>query len=258
MLNRSELAFVKSLHRKKLRQEHGLFLAEGRKVVGELLASSLVMRTVYATERFETEHPELRRQVPHAAWKTVTARDFAQLSSLENPQEVLAVAEIPSPAFDPAAVERRLVLVLDDVSDPGNLGTLLRVADWFGVDAVVCSPQTVDAYNPKVVQAAMGSLFRLQPVYQELEKLFERNAATARLPVYGTVLDGEDLYAASLGKEGYILMGKEASGIHPALLPYVTRRLTIPAAVKEGAAPESLNVAVAAAVVCSEFRRRKS
>jgi TrmH family RNA methyltransferase len=258
MLNRSELAFLKSLHRKKRRQETGLFLAEGRKVVGELLSSPLVTRTVYATARFEAEHPELRRKAAGGEWKTITARDFTQLTSMENPQEVLAVAEIPAPAFDPAAEHGGLILVLDDVSDPGNLGTLLRVADWFGIDAVICSPQTVDAYNPKVVQAAMGSLFRLRPVYLDLEVLLERNAATVRRPVYGTVLDGENLYAASLEAAGYVLMGKEASGIHPALLPYVTHRLTIPAAAKGAAAPESLNVAVAAAVVCSEFRRRRS
>ena len=149
---------------------------------------------------------------------------------------------------------RFLVPVLDDISDPGNLGTILRLADWFGLPSVLCSTNTVDAYNSKVVQASMGSLFRVKVCYADLEEILRRENALQSVPVYGAALGGEDLYEAKLDGSGYIVFGSESHGIRPELERYLARRITVPRA--PGAAAESLNVAMAAAIVLSEFSRR--
>ena len=232
MLTKAQIARIKSLGDKKGRTETGLFVAEGEKLVEELLRSELEVVQV-----FEGSPAEMER-----------------ISRLKTPSKVVALVKIPTRTLDPAAA-RSLVLALDDVQDPGNLGTIIRLADWFGIADLVCSPATADCFNPKVVQATMGAIARVRIHYTPLPEWLDR-AAEQGVPVYGTFLDGESIYGAALSARGVIVMGNEGQGISPAVAERVTKRLFIPPFPPGLPRGESLNVAVATAVVCSEFRRR--
>jgi len=239
MISKNQLKAVKQLEMKKHRREQGLFVAEGPKVVGDLLACGFTARQLYATEEWQ----------PHgAAPQRVTADELRKLSFLQHPQQVLAVFCLPE--APKASPEKGLVLALDGIQDPGNLGTIIRVADWFGIDTIYCSEDTVDAWSPKVVQATMGSIARVKIHYTRLEELLSHTT----LPVYGTLLDGDSLYTQPLEADAIIVMGNEGNGISPAIRHLITRRLLIPR-YHEG--PESLNVAIATAITCAEFRRRE-
>ena len=180
----------------------------------------------------------------------ITDEELRRISFLQNPQQVLALFLIPSTIFYQPST---LSLALDSVQDPGNLGTIIRIADWFGIDTIYCSEDTADAYNPKVVQATMGSLAHVHIIYCDLLQLFD--ALPPSYPVYGTLLDGDDIYQQPLSQEGIIVMGNEGNGISEAVRQRVTRRLLIPN-FHQGESAESLNVAIATAITCSEFRRR--
>lgn len=231
-ITQAEIKQVRSLREKKFRDELGLFVVEGEKLVEEALRSGFEVLRVWR-----------RDEIGEAA--------MARISQLSTPSPVLAVVrrlaaqEPPRPSG--------LCLALDGVRDPGNLGTILRIADWFGVETVYVSADCVELFNPKVIQASMGSVFRVRAVPAELPAL-ARRFREAGLPVYGTFLDGRDLYREQLSCEGLVVMGNEASGIRPELAAEVDARLLIPAFGHSGA--ESLNVAAATAVTLSEFRRR--
>lgn len=198
----------------------------------------------------------------YSAWKKkvnaeiISAKDLEKISALTTPQEIIAVAEIPSHDFKIELLKNSLTLVLDEIKDPGNLGTIVRIADWFGIPAIICSESCADIFNPKAVQATMGSLFRTRVFYKPLEEVLKKSASL-NVPVFGTVLDGENIYNAHLSSQGVIIIGSESHGISSALLPFITAKISIPSfsdsATKKA---DSLNAAMAAAIVCSEFRRR--
>ena len=242
MISKSQIKFVKQLEQKKHRQREGVFVAEGPKVVGDLLAAGFRPAQIFATASWESP-----REAP-SVLQEITDDELRKLSFLQHPQQVLAVFQLPQ-ALHSKSSASRLILALDGVQDPGNLGTIIRIADWFGISQMVCSPDTADAWNPKVVQATMGSIARVSIVYTDLKEYL--NATT--LPVCGTLLDGENIYEKELPHEAIIVMGNEGNGISPEVRQLVTDKLLIPR-FREGA--ESLNVAIATAITCSEFCRR--
>ncbi len=242
MVSKSQKKLIQSLHQKKYRKQHGLFVAEGKKTIKELLDAGMILSMLYTTEMvFEVEDQQ--------KIVLVTPQELKQISFLTTPQLALAVFEIPQtsqPAMD------GLVLALDDVRDPGNLGTIIRLCDWFGIATLICSKATVDCYNPKVVQATMGSITRVQIHYVDLEPFLKDNEA--QFPIYGTFMNGSTIYQESLSQKGILVMGNEANGISPAIEALVHKRLTIPR-FGVNQETESLNVATATAIVLNEFRR---
>jgi TrmH family RNA methyltransferase len=251
MISKNKITFITSLHHKKFRKEHGLFIAEGEKVVRELLQSDFRVKEFYATDDFyEGGVGKIRTRLEP---ELISEREMEKLSALTTAPKVLAVAEIPETEGDIVEVKANLTLLLDDIQDPGNMGTIIRIADWFGIQNVLCSETCTDAYSPKVVQACMGSLFRIKVSYRPLKQLLEEN--NGAIPVYGTLLQGNDIYKTKLSDEGFILIGNESKGISDDLKKYITSPLTIPSFSKTGTI-DSLNAAMATAIICSEFRRR--
>ncbi len=259
MISKNQIKFIRQLEMKKFRSREGLFVAEGPKVVGDLLRR-YEAKAIYATDEWQ---PTYDIQLPVV--ERITNEELRRISFLQHPQQVLALFPIPKPTVArPNSVGllttecmnstlSTLSLALDGVQDPGNLGTIIRVADWFGIDTIYCSEDTADAYNPKVVQATMGSLARVNIIYIILESLFD--SLPDGFPVYGTLLDGEDIYQQPLSSKGIIVMGNEGNGISPEIRKKVNRRLLIPN-FRVGDSAESLNIAIATAITCSEFRRR--
>ena len=240
MLSKNQIKLIKSLESKKFRKREGLFVAEGPKVVGDLLRTGYQPHAIFSTE-------------PRPDAELITDDELHRISFLQHPQEVLAVFHIPTPQESSNLhLPADICLALDGVQDPGNVGTIIRIADWFGITHIYCSPDTADVYNPKVVQATMGSLAHVQITYCDLVPLL-RGAA---VPVYGTLLDGQDIYQQPLSREGVIVMGNEGNGISPEVRQLVSHKLLIPNFNKNAETAESLNVAIATAITCSEFRRR--
>lgn len=242
-VTKAEIAFLRSLAKKRVRDQEGLYIIEGPRLVEEALEAGQTFRYLFATEEF-LHLPNSRQASP---------TEIERMSSLRTPQGVLGVLE-RAPRELPIELGEELTLVLDRVQDPGNLGTILRIADWFGIREVVCSPETADCYNPKVVQASMGALFRVNVSYAELQPLLE--SVAEGVDIYGTYLEGENIYEAELGNRGVIVMGSEGAGISAELESTINRKLYIPPFPAERPTVESLNVAVATAIICSEFRRR--
>ena len=255
MLSKNQLKLVRSLELKKNRKKEGLFVAEGPKVVGDLLRAGFVPHSIFMVQGsgFMVQGSGARVQ---GSSFLVTDDELRKLSFLQHPQEVLALFEIPSPGSLPfregLVVGSPLALALDGIQDPGNLGTIIRIADWFGITTIYCSEDTADCYNPKVVQATMGSLAHINIVYTNLEALLQ----SVHCPIYGTLLDGQNIYQQQLSNEGIIVMGNEGNGISPAIRQLVTHKLLIPNYNTAGETAESLNVAIATAITCAEFRRR--
>ena len=246
MISKNQIKYIRQLELKKYRKREGVFVAEGPKVVGDLLRRYQPM-AVYATEEwFEAHGPE--------GVTEITDEELHRISFLQHPQQVLALFPIPIINYQLSIIHSKLSLALDGVQDPGNLGTIIRIADWFGIDTIYCSEDTADAYNPKVVQATMGRIARVNIIYINLQTLFDNLPPS--FPIYGTLLDGEDIYQQPLSNEGIIVMGNEGNGISETIRQRINRRLLIPC-FREGDTAESLNVAIATAITCSEFRRRK-
>ena len=246
MISKNQIKFIRQLELKKFRKRENLFVAEGPKVVGDLL-KHYCPEAVFAT-------PDYLPHVSKGAYGVtgITEEDLQRISLLQHPQQVLALFPIPA-ALDISIQRDSLSLALDGVQDPGNLGTIIRIADWFGIDTISCSEDTADAYSPKVIQATMGSIAHVHIIYCDLADLFDTIPPT--YPIYGTLLDGDDIYRQPLTKEGIIVMGNEGNGISETIRQRVNRRLLIPC-FHQGDAAESLNVAIATAITCSEFRRR--
>lgn len=241
-ITNNEIKFVRSLQQKKFREETGLFVVEGEKMVQEALDSAFKVEKVYRREEVGEKAMERLSAMssPSPAVAVVQMRQWA--GSLENNGKSL----FPEP--------KGLCLALDSVRDPGNLGTILRIADWFGINYIFASPDSADVYNPKVVQASMGAIFRKPLIYCELTSLFETWTLAGKR-VFGTFLDGADIYKSELPSEGLVVMGNEANGICDELAAKVSDRITIPSF---GGGAESLNVAIATAVTVAEFRRRST
>lgn len=258
MLSKNRQKYLRSLSLKKNRDAQGCFLAEGPKVVGELMAA-FPCRLLAATEEYLARHPALRAEET----LTLSPKELTQASLLQAPRDVIAVfrrqrrAESPgqrSPEALAALPARGLCLALDRVQDPGNLGTIIRLADWFGISHLFCSRDCADAFQPKTVQATMGSLARV--AIHEVDLPAFLRTLPPEVPVYGTFLDGTDIYSAPLSPHGVLVMGNEGSGISPEAGACISRRLLIPHYPPGRTGAESLNVAVATAVACAEFRRR--
>ena len=247
MIGKNTIKWVHSLEMKKNRKREGLFVAEGPKVVGDLL-SRFRLHSVFATDEW-TGGDSIGADV---RLERVDDDTLRRLSFLQHPQQVVAVMEMNKEEKVEVDADR-LTIMLDGVQDPGNLGTIIRIADWFGIDSIICSPDTADAYNPKVVQATMGSLGRVSVTYSPLVRL--RSSLPADMPIYGTLLDGKDIYQKELTRHGVIIMGNEGNGISDEVRAMVTHPLLIPR-FRQGESAESLNVAVATAITCSEFCRR--
>ena len=244
-MTKADIQLVRALADKRGRTQHGLFFAEGEKLIGELRASPLRVRKIFALEGL-FEGPEV---------ETVSPRDMERLSLLKTASSSLALVEIPHYALDPATLGDALTLALDEVQNPGNLGTIIRLADWFGIRDIVCSEATADCFNPKVVQATMGAILRVRVHYVDLPRLLAE-AAGRGVPVYGTFLEGDNLYDAPLTPGGIVVMGNEGRGVTPAVARTIGRRIFIPPYPADRRTTESLNVAMATGIVCAEFRRR--
>lgn len=240
MVSKSQIKLIKSLSQKKFRNAHGLFVVEGIKGIKEFLNSDYELVSIYSTgESFNIQEKLFTR---------IDELELKKISSLKTPQKALAVFKIPN-AKEPEL--SGLTIALDGIRDPGNLGTIIRLCDWFGIKNLICSRDTVDCYNPKVVQASMGSLTRVKIHYLNLKDLLAENHD---LPIFGTLLEGENIYTKKLPGSGIIILGNEANGISPEIQSYITQSLNIPQ-FGHRQETESLNVATATAIVLSEFRR---
>ena len=250
MISKARIKWIKSLEMRKYRQQYKAFVAEGPKLVGELLPYSNPLCLV-ATQDWLNRNGQLAEAAKEVYM--VSQEEMERTSLLRTPQGVLAVMPIPEKKLNMTALQGKLVVALDGVQDPGNLGTILRIADWFGIRHVLCSEGTADVYNSKCVQSCMGALARVEVYYCPLpEVLLE-----AAMPVFGTFLDGKDIYAEELPAEGIIVMGNEGNGISAEVAGLVSRRLYVPNYPKGSLTTKSLNVAVATGIVCAEFRRRQ-
>ncbi|HEY1024844.1 MAG TPA: RNA methyltransferase [Sphingobacteriaceae bacterium] len=246
MLSKSEISFIKSLHLKKYRKDHNLFIAEGFKSVSEFINSDYTIETIYCTAALLPKLYKFSRKIKLVE---ITEAEISKVTALTTPQGVLATIRIPTRTeISAEGLKNAFTLVLDGVQDPGNLGTIIRTADWFGFTQILCSGDTVEVYNPKVVQATMGSLSRMKIHYTDLEKTL----STSGLPIFGALLNGTSVYEVDFGKEGLIVLGNEGKGITPAVQQIITEAVTIP---RFGDA-ESLNVAVSSAIFCSEIKRK--
>lgn len=249
MISKAQISFVTSLQQKKYRKQHQLFVVEGYKSIVEFIQSPLyAVRQIYCTAKFSAKIDKISGNIKY---EEISEKDLKKISSLKTPQGVLALVEIPDSApIAPGDLNGEYTFVLDDLQDPGNLGTIIRTLDWFGFKKIICSLETVEAYNPKVVQASMGSLSRVSVIYKDLKDLYKR---VDGLPIYATALNGSSIYQDAWAEPGLIVLGNEGQGISEVSLEASTTKINIP---KLGQA-ESLNVAIATTVFCSEIARKK-
>ena len=254
MISKNQQKYISSLEQKKNRKKENVFVAEGFKIVEELLDAGYKPKMIVACEEWMSQH--LTPNTHHTTLITVTEDELRKTSFLQHPQQVLGVFEMPDDNSIPDAqwICEHLCIALDGVQDPGNLGTIIRIADWFGIDTIICSQTTADAYAPKVVQATMGSISRVKIIYTDLAEFLK--GLDNDIPIYGTLLDGENIYTKQLSTNGIIVMGNEGNGISPAIRELVNNRLLIPSYPPERPTAESLNVAIATAITVAEFRRR--
>ncbi len=256
MISKNRLKYVRSLEMKKYRKAEGVFVAEGHKLVGDLLDVFECKYLAATSEWLSANAAWVERQRRSGVEvDEVTDEELKRASFQETPQQVLAVFKQLTYEVDVNEVARtQLCLVLDDVQNPGNLGTIVRLADWFGIEHIFCSKGCADIYNPKTVQATMGGIARVQVHEADLPELLSR--LDKDIPVYGTFLDGENIYGKELENRGLIVMGNEGKGVSKEVAAFVTERLYIPNYPEGRETSESLNVAIATAIVCAEFRRR--
>ncbi len=256
MISKNRLKYVRSLEMKKYRKAEGVFVAEGHKLVGDLLDVFECKYLAAISEWLSANAAWVERQRRSGVEvDEVTDEELKRASFQETPQQVLAVFKQLIYEVDVNEVARKqLCLVLDDVQNPGNLGTIVRLADWFGIEHIFCSKGCADIYNPKTVQATMGGIARVRVHEADLPELLSR--LDKDIPVYGTFLDGENMYGKELENRGLIVMGNEGKGVSKEVAAFVTERLYIPNYPEGRETSESLNVAIATAIVCAEFRRR--
>jgi TrmH family RNA methyltransferase len=245
MLSKSQISLIKSLHQKKYRKENKIFIVEGIKSITEFISSTYQIHSIYYLAQVQSLLPQLPANIKLFE---VNEADLNKISALQTPQGVLALVKIPEETgTETLKLKNQFSFVLDGIQDPGNLGTIIRTADWFGFKNIICSLNTADIYNPKTVQATMGSLSRVNVVYDDLKSLLLRSD----LPVFGAMLSGNSLYEINWGKEGLIILGNEGQGISDEIANFITQPVTIP---RVGGA-ESLNVAISAAILCSDISR---
>lgn len=253
MFTKNKIRLIRSLILKKNRYAEGLFVAEGEKLVIDLIESKLSLHELYCTHEIFSEliklnvNPDLITELKKGEMERITA--------LKSTPEVIALFKIPGTNLNWEEIKNNLSVVLDSVQDPGNLGTIVRLADWFGIKNIICSEDCADLFNPKTVQATMGAIARLNVHYLTLEEFLEE-AIKLNLPVYGTFLKGENLFTTTLTPNGIIVIGNEGNGISKEIETLIDRKISIPAYPEGNSGTESLNAALAASIVCAEFRRR--
>jgi TrmH family RNA methyltransferase len=247
MLGKAKIKHIKSLEYKKFRDELGLFVVEGEKLTGEILQSNLEIDSLFCLS--DTMLPN-----HNAIAEIISENEMKRISFLKTPSTALVTVKIPHTEINFEQINSSLNIVLDDIQDPGNLGTIIRLCDWFGIRNVICSHKTADCFSPKAVQATMGAICRVNVFYVDLSDFL--NVIDKNITVYGTFLEGENIYNAKLLHQGLIIMGNEGKGISPEAAKYVTQKLYIPCFSNNDIKPESINVSAATAIVCSEFKRR--
>ncbi len=252
MISKGKIKFIKSLNQKKYRTENNCFPAEGNKLVSDILpyfeCESIFCLSSWLATQGDIKAKEIL---------LVEQEDIDNASLQKNPQQVIAIFRQPSYSLQKEELLGKISLVLDGIQDPGNFGTIIRLADWFGIENIICSRDTVDVYNPKTVQATMGAIARVKVHYAPLEDFISDMSKDYHLPVYGTFLDGENIYQKNLSSEGLIIMGNEGNGISPEIERFISQKLYIPHYPEHKETSESLNVAIATAIICAEFRRRQ-
>ncbi|MFC5283334.1 TrmH family RNA methyltransferase [Pedobacter alpinus] len=246
MLSKSQISLIKSLHQKKYRKEHQLFIVEGYKAISEFLNSDYHVKSIYYTSDILSKMDNLSNKQNICE---VSINELEKISALQAPQGILAVIKIPENTTIIESQIKEQIIVLDGVQDPGNLGTIIRTADWFGFNQIICSEDCVEVYNPKVIQATMGSLTRVKVSYQNIETLLK----SSNLPKYGTLLNGENIFNQNWESAGFLILGSEGKGISPEIIDLISHKITIPG----GKNTESLNVGIAAAICCAEMSRNK-
>ena len=257
MISSSKSKLIRSLQQKKFRDQHRLFLVEGEKMVRELVTGgpeiSYHIRELFASPEWIERHSSMLKQ-SGIEIKEAPQAEIKKVSNLVTPQAVIALASIPHRSFSAKVLMNTPVLAFESIRDPGNLGTIIRTADWFGIRHIVCTPDSTDLYNPKVVQSTMGAITRVQVHYQDLETLLESRELEGKTS-FGTFMEGENIYETTLEPDPLILFGNESHGLSDRLSPLIKRRITIPSFSPICKGSESLNVASSVAVVCSELRR---
>lgn len=242
MITKNTIKTIQSLKQAKYRKEHRLFIVEGMKSVKELLCSIFEVQALYATEQFLEEHDFHDERL-----ELVSEVQMEQMSTLDTPPGILAVVKIPEQSIHE---DEGMILALDGIANPGNLGTIIRTAEWFGIRHIICSEDCVELWNPKVIQATMGSVFRMSITYTHLEPFLETARDNGR-PIYGALLEGENIFKKEQWDEGIIVIGSESHGIRPSVLPLITHPITIPRA--SGSVTESLNASMAAGIILATF-----
>jgi RNA methyltransferase, TrmH family len=253
MLSKSKTNFIIALQKKKVREEEQLFVIEGDKIVREFLIAKTSVVTLIAKPEFLNSLPVAHKQAIGEVIP-VSYEDLKKISSLKTPHNALAVIRMPENIMNFSDLTKELTIALDCVQDPGNMGTIIRAAAWFGINNIYCSEECVDLYNPKVIQASMGAILNVNVHYINLPSLFKK-AHESKIKIYGALLEGESIYSVKLGDSGIILLGNESKGISDELIPLVTDRIMIPKQTNASQGIDSLNVSMAASVILSEFTR---
>ncbi len=254
MLSNNKIKFIKSLDNKKSRDESGQFIIEGDKVVREFINAGWNINLLVAKTKWTETLPEQTLQnIKEIIY--VEYNELKKISSLRTPHNVLAIVNKPEFLINWNKILNNLTLVLETIQDPGNLGTIIRTAAWFGISNIICSPDSVDVFNQKVIQASMGAILRVEVFYNNLFDFMNR-ISESNFPVYGASLNGIPVYDCDLSANGIILLGNESAGISPSLEKYITQKIKIPCFSETTEGIDSLNVSMAAAIICSEFRRK--
>lgn len=248
MLSKNKIKFINSLHTKKYRDMNQLFVCEGEKIIEILINSGFPVKEIFATEEWYSDNNKYPTTI-------ITYQELKKISTLKNPNNVLALVPYLSSEMNLEEIASTVSLVLDDIRDPGNLGTIIRTADWFGIKNIICSKESVEIYNPKVVQSTMGAIFSVQIFYTELSNLFEKIKKYDGFQIAGTYMKGESVYQTRFPNRGFLVFGNESKGIRKDLERHIDNKIHIPAFTKSFKSSESLNVSSALAIVCSEFRR---
>ena len=256
MISKTRIKFIKSLQNKKIRDEERLFVIEGDKLVREFLSAGIQVKFLMAKPEFINSLHENHKGFAENI-EPVSYEELKQISTLKSPHNALAIVSMPEHEIDLPEIVKHLSVALDCVQDPGNMGTIIRAAGWFGIKNVFCSTDCVDVYNPKVVQASMGALLHVNIFYYDLEKLFTY-AVEKNVSIFGTMLEGNSIYDHKSDNKGIILLGNESKGISDELIPFITEKIRIPKFSKAREGIDSLNVGMAAAIVFSEFMRKIS
>ena len=253
MVSKNTIKLIKSLALKKNRLKQNLFLVEGDKNVSEVLASNFCVENLLATSKFLDDNKALIKKAKLVTEATQQEIELASL--LKNPQNSIAICTLPKSKEIPNNFKTDFCIYLDDIQDPGNLGTIIRICDWFGMNQLFCSPKTVDLFNPKVIQASMGSFCRVEVFYTPFETV-AKLAKNENFPILGAFLEGENLYKQKLPKKAIVVVGNEGNGISKEVKNKIEQKIKIPEFSQNATSAESLNVSVATAIICSEFKRQ--